>query len=259
MVTVNVFWTRPQCVLRQREVARHLGVRRRRLHEPGEPLRRPARLADRAGGKRVRPTRRRWRATSRSRTPELPRVHWRSGRARDDQRHHADLPEEPRGLDHRHRRERARCASAAWRSTKSSTGSSPSRADGRRSASRARATRPTSVYGFGHPLYYDNVIKVLRGEAEPRDRRPRRSAVARGADRDLPAPRATVTAFQPAAGILKDGFDSRFLGTRAAIVDDGAQIGDGARDLALGARLCRRAHRRATVRSARTSSSATTW
>lgn len=24
-----------------------------------------------------------------------------------------------------------------------------------------------SVYGFGHPLYYDNVIKVLRGEAEP--------------------------------------------------------------------------------------------
>jgi UDP-N-acetyl-2-amino-2-deoxyglucuronate dehydrogenase len=25
----------------------------------------------------------------------------------------------------------------------------------------------TSVYGVGHPLYYDNVIKVLRGEAEP--------------------------------------------------------------------------------------------
>jgi UDP-N-acetyl-2-amino-2-deoxyglucuronate dehydrogenase len=24
----------------------------------------------------------------------------------------------------------------------------------------------TSVYGFGHPLYYDNVIKVLRGEAD---------------------------------------------------------------------------------------------
>jgi UDP-N-acetyl-2-amino-2-deoxyglucuronate dehydrogenase len=24
----------------------------------------------------------------------------------------------------------------------------------------------SSVYGFGHPLYYDNVIKVLRGEAE---------------------------------------------------------------------------------------------
>lgn len=25
----------------------------------------------------------------------------------------------------------------------------------------------TSVYGFGHPLYYDNVIKSLRGEEEP--------------------------------------------------------------------------------------------
>ena len=25
----------------------------------------------------------------------------------------------------------------------------------------------TSVYGFGHPLYYDNVISALRGEATP--------------------------------------------------------------------------------------------
>jgi UDP-N-acetyl-2-amino-2-deoxyglucuronate dehydrogenase len=25
----------------------------------------------------------------------------------------------------------------------------------------------TSVYGFGHPLYYENVIQVLRGRAEP--------------------------------------------------------------------------------------------
>ena len=25
----------------------------------------------------------------------------------------------------------------------------------------------TSVYGFGHPLYYDNVINTLRGQAEP--------------------------------------------------------------------------------------------
>lgn len=27
--------------------------------------------------------------------------------------------------------------------------------------------KTTSVYGFGHPLYYDNVIQVLRGEVEP--------------------------------------------------------------------------------------------
>ncbi|GAB4255682.1 MAG: O-antigen biosynthesis protein WlbA [Methylomicrobium sp.] len=25
----------------------------------------------------------------------------------------------------------------------------------------------TSIYGFGHPLYYDNVIKTLKGQAEP--------------------------------------------------------------------------------------------
>ena len=25
----------------------------------------------------------------------------------------------------------------------------------------------SSVYGFGHPLYYQNVIEVLRGEASP--------------------------------------------------------------------------------------------
>ncbi len=25
----------------------------------------------------------------------------------------------------------------------------------------------TSVYGFGHPIYYKNVVDVLRGEAEP--------------------------------------------------------------------------------------------
>ncbi|MCC6072182.1 Gfo/Idh/MocA family protein [Massilia sp. GCM10020059] len=32
---------------------------------------------------------------------------------------------------------------------------------------RAASYETTSVYGYGHPLYYDNVIKVLRGEAEP--------------------------------------------------------------------------------------------
>lgn len=31
----------------------------------------------------------------------------------------------------------------------------------------AASYETTSVYGFGHPLYYKNVIEVLRGEAEP--------------------------------------------------------------------------------------------
>lgn len=32
---------------------------------------------------------------------------------------------------------------------------------------KAASYETTSVYGFGHPLYYDNVIKVMRGEADP--------------------------------------------------------------------------------------------
>lgn len=32
---------------------------------------------------------------------------------------------------------------------------------------KAASYETTSVYGFGHPLYYDNVIKTLRGEAQP--------------------------------------------------------------------------------------------
>lgn len=32
---------------------------------------------------------------------------------------------------------------------------------------KAASYATTSVYGFGHPLYYDNVIKTLRGEATP--------------------------------------------------------------------------------------------
>jgi len=32
---------------------------------------------------------------------------------------------------------------------------------------KAASYETTSVYGFGHPLYYKNVIDVLRGEAEP--------------------------------------------------------------------------------------------
>jgi UDP-N-acetyl-2-amino-2-deoxyglucuronate dehydrogenase len=32
---------------------------------------------------------------------------------------------------------------------------------------KAASYETTSVYGFGHPLYYDNVIRTLRGETEP--------------------------------------------------------------------------------------------
>jgi UDP-N-acetyl-2-amino-2-deoxyglucuronate dehydrogenase len=32
---------------------------------------------------------------------------------------------------------------------------------------RSASYATTSVYGFGHPMYYDNVIQVLRGQAVP--------------------------------------------------------------------------------------------
>lgn len=32
---------------------------------------------------------------------------------------------------------------------------------------RTASYETTSVYGYGHPLYYENVVKTLRGEAEP--------------------------------------------------------------------------------------------
>jgi UDP-N-acetyl-2-amino-2-deoxyglucuronate dehydrogenase len=59
----------------------------------------------------------------------------------------------------------ARCASAAWRSTRSSIGNSTKRPGPMTTRSPRPATPDPSVYGFGHPLYYDNVINTLRGEA----------------------------------------------------------------------------------------------
>ena len=93
-------------------------------------------------------------------------LHWRNGALGSDQRHDAHLPEEPRRLDHHPRRE----GHGAHRRR----GGQPDRALGVRRAGRRRTRRSsdasyqtTSVYGFGHPLYYDNVIRSLRGEAEP--------------------------------------------------------------------------------------------
>jgi UDP-2-acetamido-3-amino-2,3-dideoxy-glucuronate N-acetyltransferase len=51
----------------------------------------------------------------------------------------------------------------------------------------------TSVYGFGHPLYYDNVIRTLRGEASPRPTAAK-ACVAGTADRHVPQSRATASA-----------------------------------------------------------------
>ncbi len=104
MVNINVFWSRPQSYYDSAPVARNLGVRWRCLHEPGEPLRGSAGLAHRSGRKRSglyrhpgakHPGRG-------HRRGQHPVAHWRAGL---DERHHADLSQEPRGLDHDHRRE----------------------------------------------------------------------------------------------------------------------------------------------------------
>ena len=91
-------------LLRQRRLARHLGVRRRRVHEPGQPLRRPARLAGRPGGKRH-GLHRHAGAQHRGRGHRRGRAEVAQRRDGLDQRHHAHLAEEPRRLDHHPRRE----------------------------------------------------------------------------------------------------------------------------------------------------------
>jgi predicted dehydrogenase len=75
-------------------------------------------------------------------------------------------------------------------------------ARGRRVKDASYAT--PSVYGPGHPLYYDNVIGTLRGEAACRGRRLRGPALAGGGDRRLPQ-RARRRACRPAAGVLDGG------------------------------------------------------
>ena len=112
----------------------------------------------------------------------------------------------------------------------------------------------TSVYGFGHPLYYDNVIRSLRGEAhaEIDGREGLKSLELLIADVPVGARRQ---AHQPAAGLLsawRSASTPRPSSTTARVLGDGCRvwhfvhISAGAR---IGARL---------LASARTSTSATT-
>ena len=87
-------------------------------------------------------------------------------RAGLDQRHDADLPEEPRRLDHDPRRKGHGAHRRRGRQRDPALGVRRRRSRWTRRSSEA-SYETTSVYGFGHPLYYDNVINALRGEAEP--------------------------------------------------------------------------------------------
>ena len=123
-------------------------------------------------------------------------------------------------------------------------------------ASTTASYETTSVYGFGHPLYYDNVIQHAARRGRARDRRPRGPEVARAADRDLP-----LGARRPARRLPLDYLMAwRPRSIPRAIVDDGAQIGDGTRvwhwvhvcaGARIGARLLARAERLRRQRRAR--------
>ena len=102
-------------LLRQRPVARHVGIRRWCAHESGEPLRRSRSTGSSARSKASRRT-----SATLARNIQVEDTGVSRGAlalrcARLDQRHDADVSEEPRGLDHHHRRERAPYASAVSR------------------------------------------------------------------------------------------------------------------------------------------------
>ena len=105
MVNVNVFWTRPQSYYDDAPLAWSLGSRRRRVHEPGQPLRRHGRLAGRPGRQRARLHRHagpRHRGRGHRGDEPAPAL----GRAGIDQRHDAHAPQELRGQHHDPRRAR---------------------------------------------------------------------------------------------------------------------------------------------------------
>ena len=92
-------------------------------------------------------------------------LRWRTGALGSMNVTMLTYPEEPRGLDHHHRGEGHRPGGGVavnkiehW----SFADADPDDAEVEQAS-----YETTSVYGFGHPLYYDNVIQSLRGEAQP--------------------------------------------------------------------------------------------
>ena len=81
----------------------------------------------------------------------------------------------------------------------------------------------TSVYGFGHGQYYQNVVDVLRGTAEP-ECDGGRAALCSNCWRRLTGRRAAMLRF-----CCRWIYDFVVLQAYTAIVDDGAEIGDGSR------------------------------
>ena len=196
-----------QVVLRPGRLARHLGDRRWRPDEPGQPPRRPARVDDGRRRHRVRD------------------VHDRARRHRD-RGHGGRDPAVPQRCARRHRGDhgdaaagtsRARSRSSARRARSRSPGSRSTRC-GTWQFSRSPpedddvlskySVNPPNVYGFGHQAYYEHVVECHSPRARPAGRRPRGPAQPRAdhrdlrVDRDRPAGRSCASArpCQPGAG-----------------------------------------------------------
>jgi hypothetical protein len=173
----------PPGVLRQRPLARHLGVRRRRPDEPGQPLRGPDGLDDRSGGERAR--------LHRHPRPQHPgRGHRRRERAvalrrpRLHERDHAHLSEEPRGLHHHHRGEGDREDRRRGRERDPALGVRRARRGRRRG--REGELRHHLRLRLRSPALLRQRDQHPEGRGRGRDRRPRGAALPGAPDRHLP-------------------------------------------------------------------------
>ena len=108
----------------------------------------------------------RWRATSRSRTPACVGIRWRTGALGSINVTMLTYPKNLEGsITILGEKGTVRIGGVAvnkiehWEFAEPAIRTTP--------ACGSASYQTTSVYGFGHRCYYDNVISTLRGEAEP--------------------------------------------------------------------------------------------
>ena len=128
----------------------------------------------------------RWRATSRSRTPASRRS-WRTGAVGSVNVTMLTYPKNLEGsITILGERGSVRVGGVAVNKIEHWEFDKPHEMDARVADA---SYQTTSVYGFGHPLYYDNVIKHAARRGAARDGWPRGPEIARAADRDVHVPR----------------------------------------------------------------------
>ena len=165
MVSINVFWTRPQSYY---DSAKWRGTWE---FDGGAFMNQASHYVDLLDWligpvESVHGLHRRPGAAHRGRGHRRRRVEmaqWRDGL---DQRDDADVPEESRGIHHRSGRDGHRADRRRRGQSDPALGVRDARTLWMQQVEAMRTTRLRPCIGFGHPLYYDNVIRTLRGEAE---------------------------------------------------------------------------------------------